>query len=367
MTSTGPFTSEDVEYGPSINGGPHKVWRYKLKEWYRGKKPYHTPLRYLMQDFRLVSGSANFAGVSFEWSQALCNDTKVNSLTDRMLSAASVSSYNKAYGRTLESIDDAKSQLLAAAAEGAQALDMIGRRAEQLRAAIQWARGRGGPVGGISTPKPKKRRKPKIIEQEMANLWLEYSFGWAPLVGDVHNAVKTFCKGLPTFRISGKGTSQNYFHEVSGDLTIGKTTRSMDLVSRHRILGRVGITNINVWRANQLGLLNPAYALWEVTPWSFVFDYFVNVGEWLNGFTDVSGLEQHDICWTWKCEVKSNQTLEWTSGSKYYTATWSGKRFEFHRDVGSLVGPFLHIRDPWRLSAQRASTSVALLLQQMRH
>jgi hypothetical protein len=40
----------------------------------------------------------------------------------------------------------------------------------------------------------------------------------------------------------------------------------------------------------QIGLTNPALVVWELIPFSFVFDWFVSVGDWLTGLTALQGV-----------------------------------------------------------------------------
>lgn len=192
----------------------------------------------------------------------------------------------------------------------------------------------------------KSRQTPKAF----ADAFLEYSFGWAPLVGDVSNAMKTLTAGLPTFRVSGAGTvSRSY--SASGDTVLW--------TSGHTIHARVRGFDPNFALANQLGLVNPAFVAWELAPFSFVVDYFVNVGEYLNGFTDLLGYDLTDQTATWRASMNVDSLRTWAGGF----ASWHVERVRIQRNGGTISGPALAIRPRWTLSPQRAATSVSLLLQ----
>lgn len=124
------------------------------------------------------------------------------------------------------------------------------------------------------------------------------------------------------------------------------------------------VTNPNSFLANQLGLLNPASVLWEITPWSFVFDYFVNVSDFLSSFTDTVGIRLENASRT--CMITRNATSITynTTSNNYALPGFGGKVVDVVRTPG-ITGPTLSLRPPWRMSVSRAATSVALLLQQL--
>jgi len=50
------------------------------------------------------------------------------------------------------------------------------------------------------------------------------------------------------------------------------------------------VDNPNLWLANRLGLINPATVIWDLIPWSFVVNMFVNVNQMVSSVTDEVGL-----------------------------------------------------------------------------
>jgi hypothetical protein len=81
---------------------------------------------------------------------------------------------------------------------------------------------------------------------------------------------------------------------VNGNMsTVGSQTRS--------VKNRLGVgvfydiksqDNFEAWSATLgLRLRDVPQTLWELTPYSFVVDWFVNVGDWLQAVTPVPGLE----------------------------------------------------------------------------
>jgi hypothetical protein len=62
--------------------------------------------------------------------------------------------------------------------------------------------------------------------------------------------------------------------------------------TQHRTLAAwIVVTSQSLTAAQQAGLTNPALVAWELVPYSFVFDWFVSVGGYLEALTATQGLE----------------------------------------------------------------------------
>jgi hypothetical protein len=123
--------------------------------------------------------------------------------------------------------------------------------------------------------------------------------------------------------------------------------------------GRVGIENLDLALASQLGVVNPASIAWELIPFSFIVDWFLNVGDFLNQFSDFLGLRIEDDYTSHHYDlVRHMQTIR--SGKLHEDAyVWKATK----RVMGHLTGPSLSFSLPnpgWR----KAVTAISLLLQQ---
>lgn len=134
----------------------------------------------------------------------------------------------------------------------------------------------------------KKRRRKSFREQyrDFADYWLEYSFGWAPLLGDIYSAYKRMCSKPKNEKYSSGGKrEQEYGLDTAGVEHSGYYTYVL------RIFGEVEITNPNTALLADLGLLNPAQIAWELMPWSFVADWMFDIGGFLSSWSDFIGRE----------------------------------------------------------------------------
>lgn len=136
-------------------------------------------------------------------------------------------------------------------------------------------------------------RKPWLNRRrQVANDFLEGEFGWLPLVSDIHAALTSVCgDAIPpqwcraSARFSDSWTETTY---QSGSVS---NRRVFTGNSRCTIGAKVEIGNPNLWLANRLGIINPAVVAWDLVPWSFVVNMFVNVNQVLESLTDLVGLE----------------------------------------------------------------------------
>jgi hypothetical protein len=121
-----------------------------------------------------------------------------------------------------------------------------------------------------------------------------------------------------------------------------------------------------------MGLTNPAVVAWELVPFSFVVDWFVNVSEFLGQFDEFIGLALDEPYHSAKIEASSTlsaMTWTWTGGPEqppiYYwkvNGSIDSQLTEFLRLRG-LPSIELAINHGVILSISRAVTAVSLLIQ----
>lgn len=348
---TGPFTRSTTVKGPLNQGGFGPDWLRKNQTWYRQKPPYTLPLTYSM-DMRVILRSAN----SWDYSQA------ASAIELEHLSGLDdVRVYNKALASLQNEVRGINAQLGATLGEYKSSLGMISARATQLwkgflaakRGDVSGLRRLWGQHAGI-------RRRLRAAGGHV----LEYSFGWAPLVSDLQSAVAATQQGLPPFRVRKTSSSK-----LRKDQRFGGSPSRVDttytLIS-WTVRARVDVVNSNLLHANQLGLTNLASVIWELTPNSYILDYFVNVSDYLAQFTFADGLALSETSRTLMKKTDFTSSSWWPSGTAPWPApSWEGQHVSVTRSPG-LPPITLGFRPPWDVSLSRASTSIARLLQQLK-
>lgn len=164
------------------------------------------------------------------------------------------------------------------------------------------------------------------VGKKIAGTHLEVVFGWLPLLSDARAMMGVLTGDLPPSFIStrGKSTDSYNFKVVEGAIT---TYQSHNIRSSVAVSAIVTVTNHNLWLLNRLGLVNPAVVAWDLVPWSFVVNMFVNVNEVVRSYTDYVGLQLSNVSTTYNSsgvvdlrrDVKYEQTARnGTAISGYY-------------------------------------------------
>lgn len=300
---------------------------------------------------------------------------------------------NKLYDKLRQEVSGPKGELLTGAVEWRTSLDMISSRVTQISKAYLAVRrfqfAKAASVLGITTPKRLYKLNRKTAQQRKlspTSLWLEYWMGWAPLHGDIAHAINTLTAGPQTstkhFSVGVRQSSSrsNKYGNWTPDASrYIKWIKEFSSESTFSAYGDVTVANHNSNLATQLGFTNPVLTAWQLVPFSFIADWFVNVGQVLGSLTDFAGLtftntgrgEKHevklssdryvgDFYWNyWWDASGSHQTRVYT-----YTASRQDAFCTYlYRLPGSLPLPRLDIARFDKLSLTRAATSISLLTE----
>lgn len=206
---------------------------------------------------------------------------------------------------------------------------------------------RASQILGTSLHSPPKKGN------EAGGRWLEYSYGWSPLVQDVYNILdKGF--GDIQFIVSArsKDNRQNsvsyslrrensVYHQGSGN------TLTLD---RARCTAKISIANTAKGAISSWGLDNPAALAWEALPYSFVIDWFYPIGDYLNDCMNLSGpLRISEMSVTEVTETTLNghgdfrvsNTAAFVPGNVYYSQRYK------RRKTGVTPRPLPHFNNPF--------------------
>lgn len=238
---------------------------------------------------------------------------------------------------------------------------MIAARALQLRRA--WVSLRRGEFLAFLRhlavkPLPHHRRWRR--SRHAASTWLEYHFGWSPLLGDIYNACDLLQAKYPDSRlIKARGSANG---KGSKPLVIDTEIYSLEGNVGVEIGAEISISNPNLFLANRLGVINPASVAWELIPFSFLVDWFIPVGKFLDSYTDFVGLSLKSSYTTWFVRTSAVVGYYWKPNGGRYGITQQTEAVHWNRTLG-VVSPAL-IPKQWKgLSVSRAATSMSLLIQ----
>lgn len=267
---------------------------------------------------------------------------------------------NRAYAKLVDKVMGPRSSLGAALAEWRSSLDMITSRALQARDLYRAFRGRNPRLrNDVSIFARRTRRRGRALTRSesealrAAETWLEFWFGWSPLLGDITSSCQVMSKPLPSGE-SVEGSASFTTQEV---LVSAGSTYTKTFKLRSRTGCKVRLENPNLFLANSLGLVNPALVTWEIIPMSFVADWMFDVSGFLESFSDFVGLDVTDA---WNSTFYDGLMAK--SGGAGLTGTFLTRQTYFKREVG-LIRPQPNLEVVANLgdSLTRAATAVSLI------
>lgn len=239
---------------------------YTRRTWYRQRPVSNAPLPFKLEKAFRLSGEED-----------------ANSWATRALDPASpvwTATTNRCYQKLVGQIGSGSSAWAANLATWKQSHGMIVARATQLLQVVRaLKRGQFSAAASVlGIRKPKKRHA-----NDLAGQWLELSYGWVPLIQDIHNSVNILQGPLPPLVLRAHAFGKTGEQRKS-PLEVRST--EFRVIAGARLVG----IHPGALLANQLGLVNPATVAWEVVPFSFVIDWFIPVGTFLQSFTDFVGV-----------------------------------------------------------------------------
>lgn len=190
---------------------------------------------------------------------------------------------------------------------------------------------------GTSTPNRKSGKTPRKWSHtpltprnldrmsEQAQLWLEYRYGWSPLVNDIVDQMKAcdavmrrkdrlLATGAPmtadgraVFKAKAKSKISGTVSSNLSRASLGRGTMAYRRDVQHNVECHAYAHYCHsvsgfLSRFNDFGAFAVPRAIWELCPWSFVIDWFIPIGDWLGALepkvgVDIlaSGVVVHDV------------------------------------------------------------------------
>lgn len=207
----------------------------------------------------------------------------------------------------------------------------------------------------------------------VASTWLEYSFGLKPLISDSVKIAEALAHWQDEAdnefryrsRVVGRGTSEavsqptpsNTLVYTNGKLVYRGVDRKSTSYRVQYVCGLGGAHRADIGSNERLRQLlgftpeNWVPAIWELVPWSWLFDYFSNVGAIMQaGVTSTA-----DVLWTSKTISQETfreytttidgqatrarlSTYGWNGSGSGHAGTWKQRRTTVTRDADAVLG-----------------------------
>lgn len=218
---------------------------------------------------------------------------------------------SKALSSLHSKVKDMSVNVVQTFAERKQTVGMIAKRIEQVaQAAMALKKGKLLHAANILGVEVRDKRKKKFKRfrsarqnaDDFGNLWLEYSYGWRPLLQDIHGAIKQLEKSFDTnkplvvvgssqYNILIKQNVRAGSYEGGGKTSFYNEVADGQMGLKTRYVARFAISSVKARELAQSGVSNPALLAWELLPYSFVVDWFIPVGNYLSAMDSCNGLQ----------------------------------------------------------------------------
>jgi len=144
---------------------------------------------------------------------------------------------------------------------------------------------------------PRVKGKGPSAAKTIAINWLELQYAWKPLLQDIDGAMRALAKlnhaSDQVRRVTASGTSQDqteapipFFHD--GSKVAGKHTVFTETSCRYAMRYRID-SHLQSF-LGQTGFTNPINLGWEILPFSFVVDWFIPIGPYLESLSSFAGM-----------------------------------------------------------------------------
>lgn len=340
---------------------------------FRQKKPYDRPLAY-NRDIKCLVGRTAF-GMAH-----LAETTPANGGAGLMSQPYTQrlgwsdgdtirdSAIDKARTKFVSQMRGEAAEMAVALAERKQAVQMMASRATQLysftRAVRKFQFVKAAEILGVKDARRKvSKLNLKRKSQAFANNYLEFHFGWSPLISDIGSVVDLLQGEIAPLQIRGRGRDALKWMSStnSGWPYYNAETLTHELVAKSVVQATVTVSNPNLYLANKLGFTNPATIAWELVPFSFVVDWFVNVSDFLGQFSEFHGLSVSNAYYTAHTNDLYYHYVSYPYAGQSASCTMTGA--STRRTLG-IPSVSLGVRRPWTFSVRRGLAAISLLIQQ---
>jgi hypothetical protein len=290
---------------------------------------------------------------SFQYGQTL---NAASTISNNVLMSWDTSDELQLQSKIVEAVKGHQFNLAVNLAQADQLIEMVSTTVQKFgRSLLALKR---GDVATAARQLGIRRHVSKLHSKDISGRWLELQYGWLPSLSDTYEAAKAFealSNGRKARIVVAHGKKQKIDRSAAPSLYSSEGV--------HFLVKKVIIElDEEISLARSLGLTDPLSVLWEITPYSFVADWFLPIGTYLSNLNVIPKLSGR-FCSTLFSRWDTRFTL---AKSPAYIGT---RRWGHGRDVTRVISSSLTTQTPsfvnpiTALSLRRIASSVALFHQ----
>jgi len=166
----------------------------------------------------------------------------------------------------------------------------------------------------------------------ISKVWLGMKYGWLPLYNDVWNYLDWTYRGIDSgIPVIGRRVRTENTHTAKNFAGTNPNTKGIVTgVTKFKCEVKcwVGVQNSDLYNLSRVTSLNPLSIAWELTPFSFVVDWFFDIGSYLSnleaslgsGLTFKRGYYT-EVVYQTAAGTNSGRWTDWYNGSEYETGS----------------------------------------------
>lgn len=195
-------------------------------------------------------------------------------------------------GKLLDAVIGHQLHLGIALGEGRKTIQMVSQSLTAIGGALREVK-RGNlsqarRLLGMTSVRVSHKEDARFKALTLANRWLELQYGWKPLIRDVYSAMTAYAllSNPPRIWVITVKHNTPYRRATAYDASqkIRRNAKAKAMSTMKYSFTEVLST------PRSLGLYDPEAIAWEVMPWSFVIDWFIPIGSYLQQLNTVPKL-----------------------------------------------------------------------------
>lgn len=142
-----------------------------------------------------------------------------------------------------------------------------------------------------------RRERLRKGARSFSSEYLAFHYGWSPLISDFFTVLSQIQDGYTENPVPIKETARvRWIEDKTSSVSGGRNLLRCRTTSSCQIGAVAQVNDRILFVMNRTGLINPATVVWDRVPFSFVADWFGNIGQMLASPMDLIGVSVKN-CW----------------------------------------------------------------------